>query len=61
MWIISKSCGLFNVRAISAIYEDNGYTVATNICGTSKVISANPVLDKITEAIKRGIPFLEVE
>jgi hypothetical protein len=61
MWIISKSCGLFNVRAISRIYEDGEYTCASNIGGSSAVISHSRVLDKITEAVKRGYPFLEVE
>lgn len=60
MWIISKRYGLFNVRAISHIYEDGEFTCATN-GGCKFTISATPVLAKITEAIKRGYPVLEVE
>lgn len=60
MWIISKQYGLFNVRALSHIYEDGEFTCATN-GGGKLTISATPVLSKITEAIKCGTPFLEVE
>lgn len=56
MWIISKTNGLFNVRNFTRIYEKLGITYGDNY-----VISVNPVLNKITEAIKRGYPFLEVE
>lgn len=60
MWIISKRYGVFNVRALSHIFEDGEYTCASN-GGGKFTISATPILDKITEAIKRGYPVLEVE
>lgn len=60
MWIISKSTGLFNVRNFSHFYEDSGVTYGySESCNF--VVSMAPILDRITEAIKRGYPFLEVE
>ena len=56
MWIISKTMGLFNVRNFTRIFEDHGVTY-----GDDYVISMEPILNTITEALKRGYPFLEVE
>lgn len=60
MWIISKSRGLFNVPNLTIITEENGSTYAWT--GSARfLISESAVLSTITEAIKRGYPFLEVE
>lgn len=60
MWIISKTRGLFNVNVLTRIAEESDVTYAWS-GDKSFLISTTCILDKITEAIKRGYPFLEVE
>lgn len=60
MWIISKNYGIFYTKAIPCIKEFPDGTYAL-IGDTRLLITSQKINDKITEAIKRGYPFLEVE
>ena len=61
MWIKSKY-GLFNVECIEKFFEPHQQTFAFLTGKSTPIkISDSPVLDKITDAIRRGESFMEVE
>jgi hypothetical protein len=60
MWIINSRGNLFNTDRLTCIDYSFGATYAT-ADGKRELISSNPVVDKILEALKNGDNFVEVE
>ncbi len=60
MWIINGKGNLFNTDCIGSIGYSFGATYAT-MGDRKELISSNPVVDKILEALKNGDNFVEVE
>ena len=60
MWIISKSYGIFYTKSIPCIKEFPDGTYAL-IGDTRLLITPQKINDDIVKALKRGLPFLEVE
>lgn len=60
MWIINEQGHIFNTDRMGSIDDRFGATYAT-IDGKRELISPNPVVAKILEALKNGDNFVEVE
>lgn len=60
MWIITKHSGLINTQHVLRFYE-NSYGTHAYCGGASYLISQEPVMAIIIEALRTGAKFMEVE
>lgn len=60
MWIITKTAGVISADAVTR-FTENHFGTHAHVGAASYLVSEEPVLTTIIEALKSGDDFLEVE